>query len=327
MQIEIMPELKKLLRPLTDDEYALLEASIIADGVREPLSVWVNGKKTVLLDGHNRYSIAEARNLNYQTSIATGVNSLDDARRWIIKHQLGKRNLTPAEISYYRGLDYLQTKKQHGGDKKSKVHNEPLIGSTAKAVAESHKVGESTIKRDAEFASAVDKIADVIGEDAKTSILARDAKINKKDVPALAEAVAQKPDDVKDVLAGKKSVGTVVKKKKTKEPKPPRPNPEPPKGRNITQNNARGLLRDLGAAALTSLSNMSDDSAHGLIWKEIKQSNTRIVAQAIAILIEEWPADGASFFVGTVKHLKQGGNGSARTKGATPQPGKYANRK
>lgn len=47
-------EFRSLIPPLTDDEIQRLEASIMADGCRDPLVVW-NG---VIVDGHNRYAIA-----------------------------------------------------------------------------------------------------------------------------------------------------------------------------------------------------------------------------------------------------------------------------
>ncbi len=50
---------------------------------------------------------------------------------------------------------------QNGGDRKgekSKVQNELLIGETAKRIAEEHGVSAATIRRDAEFAKAVDTL-------------------------------------------------------------------------------------------------------------------------------------------------------------------------
>ncbi|WP_207714072.1 hypothetical protein [Scytonema sp. UIC 10036] len=48
-------------------------------------------------------------------------------------------------------------------------------------MAEQHKVGERTIKRDAQFTTALDIIAQVLGEDLKHSILTRTAGLTKKD--------------------------------------------------------------------------------------------------------------------------------------------------
>lgn len=80
----------------------------------------------------------------------------------MIGNQLGRRNLTKETQSYLRGLQYEREKKKHGGDRKSeesKDQNDPLI-STAKRLADQHKVSEPTIKRDAEFAKAVNTIVE-----------------------------------------------------------------------------------------------------------------------------------------------------------------------
>ena len=52
-KIRINDGFKKLIPPLLDEEYALLEASILREGVRDALLAW----KDVLIDGHNRYEI------------------------------------------------------------------------------------------------------------------------------------------------------------------------------------------------------------------------------------------------------------------------------
>ena len=50
--ITINPELQSLIPPLTAEEYAQLEANILADGCHDPLIVWQ--EEQTLLDGHNR---------------------------------------------------------------------------------------------------------------------------------------------------------------------------------------------------------------------------------------------------------------------------------
>ena len=43
MTIQIDPEFQKLILPLSDDEFNLLEQNIIQDGCRDPLSLWGDG--------------------------------------------------------------------------------------------------------------------------------------------------------------------------------------------------------------------------------------------------------------------------------------------
>jgi hypothetical protein len=51
MEISIDREFRSLIPPLRPEEHAGLEASLKAEGCRDALVVWRNGKD-VLLDGH-----------------------------------------------------------------------------------------------------------------------------------------------------------------------------------------------------------------------------------------------------------------------------------
>ena len=53
MTITINPDLQTLIPPLTAEEYAQLEANLLADGCHDPLIVWQ--EEQTLLDGYNRY--------------------------------------------------------------------------------------------------------------------------------------------------------------------------------------------------------------------------------------------------------------------------------
>lgn len=80
---------KKLIPPLTPDEYAQLEANCLADGIRDPLVVW----QGVLIDGHNRLAIAEKHGLDY-TVVEKEFEDENHVKIWMIRNQKGRRNLT-----------------------------------------------------------------------------------------------------------------------------------------------------------------------------------------------------------------------------------------
>jgi len=44
------------------------------------------------------------------------------AKEWIYRNQLGRRNLTEQEASYYRGKLYETRKQSHGGDRNSSAN-------------------------------------------------------------------------------------------------------------------------------------------------------------------------------------------------------------
>lgn len=90
--LQIDPEFRALIPPLTAEERHQLEANLKADGCRDPLVVW-NG---VLLDGHHRYEICTQAALPYRT-VEQMCADRDAAKIWIIQHQFGRRNLNMAQ--------------------------------------------------------------------------------------------------------------------------------------------------------------------------------------------------------------------------------------
>ena len=82
-------------RKLTAVEYEKLEESIIEEGVRDPLVLW-NG---ILIDGHNRFEIAQKHSLEYKTVENITLANREEVIQWIIKNQLGRRNLKAKEAS------------------------------------------------------------------------------------------------------------------------------------------------------------------------------------------------------------------------------------
>lgn len=110
MNITIDKEFKTLIPPLSAEEFEQLEANCVENGIQDSLKVW-NG---ILIDGHNRYEIAEKHRLEYKTE-EMEFSSRDDVKLWIIKNQLGRRNLS----AYDRSVLALKMK--------------PLIADAAKA--------------------------------------------------------------------------------------------------------------------------------------------------------------------------------------------------
>ena len=81
-------EFSKLIPPLTSDEYAGLEASILKEGCRDALILW----RDVLIDGHNRYRICTEHNVPYETRQMEFENR-NEVLLWIMRNQLSRRNL------------------------------------------------------------------------------------------------------------------------------------------------------------------------------------------------------------------------------------------
>lgn len=109
MAITIHPDLHSLIPALTAEEYQQLEANLLTEGCRDPLVVW--REEHVLLDGHNRHTLCTAHDLPYAV-VEVSLPDLDAAKAWMVRNQLGRRNLTPEQTSYWRGKQFELQKRQ-----------------------------------------------------------------------------------------------------------------------------------------------------------------------------------------------------------------------
>ncbi|HBT75686.1 MAG TPA: hypothetical protein DEB39_01900 [Planctomycetaceae bacterium] len=112
----INEELKNLLPPLSAEEFAGLEESILKDGCLSPLVEW-NG---ILVDGHHRYEICTKHQVPFAVKSVV-LDSLDDAKLWIWKHQENRRNLTP----YHRAEIALKLKEAIAAKAKERQVRKP----------------------------------------------------------------------------------------------------------------------------------------------------------------------------------------------------------
>jgi hypothetical protein len=103
MNITVNEDLKAYIDPLTTDEYAALERSIMAEGCRDALVLWGN----VLIDGHNRYGICQKHSLPFQTVQNKRFQSMEDVHLWMIDQHLGRRSVS----DFQRGLLALRKRE------------------------------------------------------------------------------------------------------------------------------------------------------------------------------------------------------------------------
>ena len=97
--MEILQQFKELIPPLSNEEYKQLEANCLDEGIREPILTW-NG---YIIDGHNRYNIAQQWNLEFKTE-SKNFQGEDEVKEWMILNQFGRRNLS----NYQRSVLALQ---------------------------------------------------------------------------------------------------------------------------------------------------------------------------------------------------------------------------
>lgn len=99
--VNIHPEFRDLLKPLSKEEKKTLEQSLISEGCKHPIELW-NG---YIIDGHNRYDICMRQGLDFKV-VHRDKDFVDerDVKFWIRLNQLAGRNMTEGEKVYQVSL-------------------------------------------------------------------------------------------------------------------------------------------------------------------------------------------------------------------------------
>ncbi|MEM1225988.1 MAG: ParB N-terminal domain-containing protein [Planctomycetota bacterium] len=156
MNLIVDDEFKGLLAPLDKEELAGLEAMIVAKGVLTPILVWETSEgKRIVIDGHNRYAIADKHGIGFETK-AIRFASREEAKQWIRHHQANRRNVSKGEAAILRGERAIAQRMSRGENLKKPNENKvgqngPSMAAAKKPIAEIAKeegVSPRQIKRD-----------------------------------------------------------------------------------------------------------------------------------------------------------------------------------
>ena len=101
--IIVNEELKAYIDPLTPEEHAALERSLLAEGCRDALVLWGD----ILIDGHNRYGICQKHGLPFNTVQHPHFRSMEDVHLWMIDQHLGRRSVS----DFQRGVLALRKRE------------------------------------------------------------------------------------------------------------------------------------------------------------------------------------------------------------------------
>jgi len=211
--VKIDKEFQSLIPPLSHDEYAQLEANILADGCREPLTLWGD----ILLDGHNRAKICTEHGITYQT-VEKNLPDRQAAIEWIILNQFGRRNLSPGNRSILA------------------LKLEPIFREKARAnmiATQNNKAGAATLKS-AEQVETRKEIARIAGVGHDT--IDKVKRIIDLGTPEQVERI-KKGDKGNTVNA----IYREIKRKPLAEPTMPKFKQEPPKA----DNSFKAIVADL----------------------------------------------------------------------------------
>ena len=176
MSILIDKEFESLIPPLYAEEFQQLEENCLRDGIRDALIVWEQDGNDILIDGHNRFRIV-GKHPTIQFNIKRmQFADRNEAIRWIILNQFGRRNLS----AYDRSILALKLK--------------PMIAEKAK---------EQQVRKSVSQKSVEQKPIDTQKELAKVAGVSHDT-IHK------VEAIQKSGNEqlIKDVREGRESINS-----------------------------------------------------------------------------------------------------------------------
>lgn len=169
--LKIDEDFKNLIRPLLKQEYLQLEANILEDGCRDPITVW----NRTIVDGHNRYEICKRHGIPFRIH-KVSFSCREEAIAWICANQLGRRNLTEETRKFLIGLQY-ENEKIVNSRKNAKGHNQYSTSNdtnpseqvkppdnhysrsrTATKIADANHISRGTVEKYAIYTRALEEI-------------------------------------------------------------------------------------------------------------------------------------------------------------------------
>lgn len=221
MNITVNEDLRAYIDPLTPEEHAALERSILAEGCRDALVLWGE----VLVDGHNRYGICQKHGLPFQTVQNSRFKSIEDVHLWMIDQHLGRRSVS----DFQRGVLALRKKELVAQRRAQILASEPVpapADSTALPPTEALNSREA-IARAARISSSqvvqIEKIQKQAAPELVAAVKAGEISINA------AAAVASLPveEQVAAAAGGKDELKQAAKRvREASKPSKPKPAPE-----------------------------------------------------------------------------------------------------
>ncbi len=201
--IRIDREFASLIPPLQAIELAELEASLKAEGCREPLAVWKG--HDLLIDGHNRYEICRRLGIAFRTQ-EVEFASRDHVKLWIETNQLGRRNLTDDQ----RAAIALSIQ-----ERRSELAKRERATKGGKATVESYSTDSKRVTEERLLDTLSSKRQPATPVKSTTSTraaVAKEAKIPERKLRDLAEVKRRDPEAITRIRQGE----TTIKEERNK---------------------------------------------------------------------------------------------------------------
>lgn len=199
-ELKIDAEFQSLIPPLSDEELAQLEENILRDGIRDALVVWKG--HDVLIDGHNRYGIAQKHGLHFRI-VEKEFSNRDAVLVWIVQNQSGRRNLSAysrAELALKLKPVIAAKAKENQGERTDLLQNSAESSKpidTRTELAKLAGVSHDTIAK-------VEKLDSLASEEIKTALRTGAVSINAAFTAVTAGATTV--EDIQNFKAQRQSV-------------------------------------------------------------------------------------------------------------------------
>ncbi len=206
-QLNVDPEFRDKIPPLSADEFSKLEENIVTDGeVREPLVVWHN----TIIDGHHRYKIVQKH-----PEIPFKVKQMDFPDKWaaivwMCRNQLGRRNITDEQKTILIGEAYKAQKMTHGGNTSrehddtgrftsSRQNGDLRKEKTRDVIARDFGVGTRTVERAENFVDGLNE-AEKISPGIKDAVISGSVKAPKSVISEIRNAPEEKKREAVEAI-------------------------------------------------------------------------------------------------------------------------------
>jgi hypothetical protein len=159
--------------------YGIKEKEKVNGCIRDPIVVWK--EQNTLVDGHNRVKIANELGIPCP-QIDKSFADEAEVKTWIIRNQLGRRNLTPSRFEYYIGKLYNEQKAETVEEKQSGG------GNVAEKLATEFEISEKSVRRYGTNAKGIDIIERVKGKLEKNKQLSSKPTYTGEEVAVISQA-------------------------------------------------------------------------------------------------------------------------------------------
>ncbi len=259
--IQIHPDFQKYIDPLDLKEFDQLEENILDEGCRDPLVLWKlpDSDTHYLIDGHNRHQICTKHGVNFKINVKHFENAAE-AQDWMLKNQLGRRNLTKEQMARYRGQRYNNLKTNPTDNlKKGSMKGKQKSVDAANLLADEYGTSRAGIIRDGNYAKGLENIQEV-NPDLQQKILKGKSGVKRTEVEGLTKLDGEQ--QTRAIKSIEKKANQPKSNANPKSSKKSQPKATHVKGEHIALQDIPSYLREMKQLHENQLKQNNGDAQH-----------------------------------------------------------------